>query len=117
MPRYTRIRYRGFEPSGRPVEREASGFHARVVQHEIDHLDGVLFPMRMTDLTLLAFNEEMRHFVAAEAAETGRSGAHAMDSGSTQRPGCSTWNRALLTNGGRTASPSTSRRFRSATTT
>jgi peptide deformylase len=69
VPRYTRIRYRGFEPNGRAVEREASGFHARVVQHEIDHLDGVLFPMRMPDLTLLSFNEEMRHFLAAEAAD------------------------------------------------
>ncbi len=66
VPRHTRIRYRGMEVSGRVVEREASGFHARVVQHEIDHLDGVLFPMRMTDLRLLSFNEELRHFIEAE---------------------------------------------------
>jgi peptide deformylase len=69
VPRHTRIRYRGMDISGRAVEREASGFHARVVQHEIDHLDGVLFPMRMTDLSLLSFNEELRHF-----AETDRPG-------------------------------------------
>jgi peptide deformylase len=69
VPRFTRIRYRGMDISGRAVEREASGFHARVVQHEIDHLDGVLFPMRMTDLSLLSFNEELRHF-----AETDRPG-------------------------------------------
>ena len=54
------------------IEREASGFHARVVQHEIDHLDGILFPMRMNDLKLLAFNEEMKHFIAqAEGQEDG----------------------------------------------
>jgi len=69
VPRYTRIRYRGIGQSGRPIEREASGFHARVVQHEIDHLDGMLFPMRMTDLTLLSFNEELRHFMETEAPD------------------------------------------------
>jgi peptide deformylase len=69
VPRYTRIRYHGTGQSGRPIEREASGFHARVVQHEIDHLDGILFPMRMTDLTLLSFNEELRHFMEAEAPD------------------------------------------------
>lgn len=66
VPRHSRIRYRGVELSGNVVEREASGFHARVVQHEIDHLDGVLFPMRMTDLSLLSFNEELRHFIEAQ---------------------------------------------------
>jgi len=66
VPRYTRIRYRGFGTKGEQIEREASGFHARVVQHEIDHLDGVLFPMRMTDLKLLSFNEELKHFVAGQ---------------------------------------------------
>jgi peptide deformylase len=69
VPRYTRIRYRGIGQSGRPIEREASGFHARVVQHEIDHLDGMLFPMRMTDLTLLSFNEELRHFMETETPD------------------------------------------------
>ena len=55
VPRRTRIRYRGFDPTGRPIEREAEGFHARVVQHECDHLIGRLYPTRMTDLTRLGF--------------------------------------------------------------
>lgn len=50
VPRFARIRYRGFDPQGRPIEREADGFHARVVQHECDHLIGRLYPTRMTDL-------------------------------------------------------------------
>ena len=61
VPRFRRIRYRGLDLSGAAVERTAGGFHARVVQHEVDHLDGVLYPMRMTDLGLLMFSEEMRH--------------------------------------------------------
>ncbi len=69
VPRHTRIRYRGVEISGNTIEREASGFHARVVQHEIDHLDGILFPMRMTDLSLLSFNEELRHFVEDQGSD------------------------------------------------
>lgn len=63
VPRYTRIVYRGYLPDGRAVEREASNFHARVVQHEVDHLDGILFPMRMADLSLLTFNDEMKNFL------------------------------------------------------
>ena len=47
---------------GNPVEREAKGFHARVVQHEMDHLDGILYLDRMPDLSLLTFNEEVRYF-------------------------------------------------------
>lgn len=66
VPRYNRIRYRGFAPNGAPVEREASGFHARVVQHETDHLDGILYTMRMTDLRLLSFTDELRR-LAPEA--------------------------------------------------
>jgi peptide deformylase len=61
VPRFTRVRYRGTTPEGEKIEREASGFHARVVQHECDHLDGILYPMRMTDLSLLCFVDEMRH--------------------------------------------------------
>ena len=61
VPRLTRIRYAGFSPDGERIEREAEGFHARVVQHECDHLDGILYPQRMTDLSLLVFAEEMRH--------------------------------------------------------
>jgi len=61
VPRWTHIRYSGFGLDGAAIEREAKGFHARVVQHECDHLDGVLYPQRMTDLSLLAFAEELRH--------------------------------------------------------
>jgi len=59
VPRTTRIRYRGLTLEGERLEREAEGFHARVVQHECDHLDGILYPQRMTDLSLLAFTSEM----------------------------------------------------------
>ena len=55
VPRYARIRYTGFDLQGQPVEREVDGFHARVVQHECDHLIGRLYPTRMTDLTKLGF--------------------------------------------------------------
>jgi len=55
VPRYSRIRYTGFDPQGRPIEREADGFHARVVQHECDHLIGRLYPTRMTDLTKFGY--------------------------------------------------------------
>ncbi|NQU69065.1 MAG: peptide deformylase [Rhodospirillales bacterium] len=63
VPRYTHIRYSGVDLDGNRIEREATGFHARVAQHEIDHLDGLLYPMRMTDLSLLTFNEELKHFM------------------------------------------------------
>jgi peptide deformylase len=55
VPRYTRIRYSGFDPDGRAIDREAEGFHARVVQHECDHLIGRLYPTRMRDLTKLGY--------------------------------------------------------------
>ncbi len=55
VPRYSRIRYTGFDPQGRPIEREADAFHARVVQHECDHLIGRLYPTRMTDLTKFGY--------------------------------------------------------------
>jgi len=58
VPRFARIRYRASTPDGEAVDRTVEGFHARVVQHECDHLDGVLYPQRMTDLRLLVFNEE-----------------------------------------------------------
>ncbi len=57
VPRFTRLRYTGFDPDGRPIQREVSGFHARVVQHEVDHLDGILYPMRMRDLRQLGFTD------------------------------------------------------------
>ena len=55
VPRFARIRYRGFDAAGSLIEREADGFHARVVQHECDHLIGRLYPTRMRDLTKLGF--------------------------------------------------------------
>jgi peptide deformylase len=64
VPRYRKIGYRGYGPDGRLIEREAEGLHARVVQHEVDHLDGILYPMRMDDLTQLAFETELKHVVA-----------------------------------------------------
>ncbi len=60
------IRYRGFDLEGRPVARTAKGFHARVVQHECDHLDGVLYPSRMKDLSKLIFESETRHWAKDE---------------------------------------------------
>src|SRR5712692_3422913 len=55
--RYTKLRYSGFDQRGRPVAREASGFHARVVQHECDHLDGILYPMRIKDMRLFGYED------------------------------------------------------------
>ena len=70
VPRFTTIRYRGLDGEGARVERTASGFHARVVQHECDHLDGILYPMRMPDLSLLGFEEELdRYRLVIEAEE------------------------------------------------
>ena len=57
VPRWARVRYTGFDPYGDPIAREASGFHARVVQHEVDHLLGKLYPMRMRDFTRFGFTE------------------------------------------------------------
>ena len=60
VPRHLRIRYRGTSPEGEAIERAVEGFHARVVQHECDHLDGILYPQRMTDHRLLVFLEELQ---------------------------------------------------------
>ncbi len=57
VPRWLRIRYSGFDPYGRPIDRVAEGFHARVVQHECDHLIGKLYPMRVRDLAQFGFTE------------------------------------------------------------
>ncbi len=57
VPRYRHIRYRGFDPHGQPIEREAEGFHARVVQHECDHLIGRLYPSRIEDFSKFGFTE------------------------------------------------------------
>jgi len=60
------IRYRGFDLEGKEVARTAKGFHARVVQHECDHLEGTLYPSRMTDLSKLIFESEARHWTEEE---------------------------------------------------
>jgi len=59
VPRYSRLRYRGFDQFGNPLDRSVSGFHARVVQHEVDHLLGILYPMRIRDLRNFGFNETL----------------------------------------------------------
>ena len=57
VPRWRQVRYQGFDQTGAPIDRTVAGFHARVVQHECDHLQGVLYPMRMRDLAQLGFTE------------------------------------------------------------
>lgn len=57
VPRYTRLRYSGFDPYGQPIDREVEGFHARVVQHECDHLIGVLYPMRIKDFSRFGYTD------------------------------------------------------------
>lgn len=59
VTRYTQLRYKGFDQHGAPIEREAQGFHARVVQHECDHLDGVLYPMRLKDVRLFGYEDAL----------------------------------------------------------
>jgi len=57
VPRYRRLRYRGYDLHGLPIDRTVEGFHARVVQHEVDHLDGILYPMRIEDLRNLGYED------------------------------------------------------------
>ena len=64
VPRYRRVRYKGLDQHGHVVEGVATGFRAHVMQHEMDHLDGILYPMRMTDLTRLGFDTEMIRYGA-----------------------------------------------------
>lgn len=59
VPRFRNIRYRGYDENGAPIDRTVSGFHARVVQHECDHLEGILYPMRMTDMGRFGYTEEL----------------------------------------------------------
>jgi peptide deformylase len=59
VPRYARVRYHGMDANGRAFERSVEGFHARVVQHECDHLDGILYPMRVQDFTRFGFIEAL----------------------------------------------------------
>lgn len=69
VPRWKRLRYRGLDLQGRPVERIAEGFHARVVQHECDHLDGILYPMRMRDFSRFGFVDVLFSDREEEAGE------------------------------------------------
>ena len=57
VPRFKRLRYQGFDESGQVIDRSVEGFHARVVQHECDHLDGILYPMRIRDMSKFGFAE------------------------------------------------------------
>ena len=66
VPRHTRLRYVGFDPEGNRIERDANGFHARVVQHECDHLDGILYPMRMTDMRRFGYTQVLFPDAAGE---------------------------------------------------
>ena len=59
VPRHRRLHYRGFDQHGAPIDREVEGFHARVVEHEVDHLDGVLYPTRIRDMSKFGFIEEL----------------------------------------------------------
>lgn len=59
VPRHSRLRYQGFDATGLPIDRSVNGFHARVVQHEVDHLNGILYPMRIRDLRYFGFTETL----------------------------------------------------------
>jgi peptide deformylase len=59
VPRFRRLRYRGWSPDGSAIDRTVDGFHARVVQHEVDHLDGILYPQRIRDLRDFGFESEL----------------------------------------------------------
>ena len=59
VPRYQHIRYQGIDEQGNEIDREVSGFHARVVQHECDHLDGILYPLRITDMSQFGFQDTL----------------------------------------------------------
>ncbi|MFW5834175.1 MAG: peptide deformylase [Pseudomonadota bacterium] len=63
VPRFHAVRYRGFDRTGQPIDALAEGFFARVLQHEVDHLDGILYPMRMRDPRDLAYTREARHLI------------------------------------------------------
>ena len=78
VPRWVRIRYAGVDTDNNPVGGEVGGFHANVVQHEYDHLDGILYPMRVTDFGSFGFEEELSRFPSA--ADTGASVRAVVDS-------------------------------------
>jgi peptide deformylase len=66
VPRFKRLRYEGFDPSGRRIEREVEGFHARVVQHECDHLAGTLYPQRIRDMRQFGYTDVLFPELAAD---------------------------------------------------
>jgi peptide deformylase len=67
VPRFARLRYTGVDPRGAPIDRSVDGFHARVVQHEVDHLDGILYPMRVRDFTRFGFTDVLFPELAGQA--------------------------------------------------
>ena len=69
VARHSRISYTGFDPKGRRIEREVNGFHARVVQHECDHLDGILYPMRVRDFSRFGYSDVLFPNVEEPPAE------------------------------------------------
>ncbi len=69
VPRHKRIIYRGFDSQGQRIERDVEGFHARVVQHEVDHLDGILYPHRIEDMTKFGFEKELFDDALKEPSE------------------------------------------------
>jgi peptide deformylase len=69
VSRYSRIGYTGYDPQGGKIEREVSGFHARVVQHEVDHLDGILYPMRVRDFARFGYTDVLFPDIAEAPAD------------------------------------------------
>ena len=71
VPRFTNIKYKGFDQKGNSIERMAADFHARVVQHECDHLDGILYPMRIEDMRYFGFRQELEEnaFMTAQPCD------------------------------------------------
>jgi len=67
VARHARLRYSGFDPQRQPIDRTVEGFHARVVQHEVDHLDGILYPMRVRDFTRFGFTDVLFPELAGRA--------------------------------------------------
>jgi peptide deformylase len=74
VPRHKHIRYRGYDAAGAPIERAVSDFHARVVQHECDHLDGILYPERIEDMTAFGFTEQLAASGALQRTAAARAG-------------------------------------------
>ena len=73
VPRFTNIKYSGFDQKGNPIERVAEDFHARVVQHECDHLEGILYPMLIEDMRYFGFRQELEEnaFMTAQPCDDG----------------------------------------------